>query len=390
MNLSGRYLIGMYYGISILLLIFGYLYEAPFSSRKSMLLILSVFYLVLVIIQNIVRRRKGQYIVITIVAFTLIAIEMHSKYAINYFYHSIYIILLMYILFKYSKKEGLLLSIILIMSSIVKFVELIFIQPSQGNIAIFLFFFIIQLLVLLAGFFAKVYRDENAKTNDLYHELLETNKQLRQLTKMEERTNIARDLHDTLGHDMTGLIMQMEMISRLFKANNTDKGILLLDEAKKSARDSLGKVRQIVNTLKNDNNIDWTNSSLKSLTDDFAKKTATTIECNINGEKIVNPDVGITLYRSIQEALTNAVRHGKATVVKVKVEYLEQEIIFTIEDNGVGCKNIKKGNGLAGMLERIALLQGEIEFENTSSGFKVKGSIPYGQEDKHDKNNVSR
>lgn len=379
-----KYLLVIFIFLSFSLQAFGYLYEAPISTRKMILVILGIFYLIIIVIQHFIKKRLIRYFLILMAAITLIGIEMYSKYAINYFYHSSYIIVLMYIIVHYPKKQGLFLSIILTISSIVKFVELIWIQPSQANIAIFLFFFIIQFLVLLVGFFAKVYREENTKTNLLYIELLETNKQLvrysdelKQLTKIEERTNIARDLHDTLGHDMTGLIMQMEMVTRLFKNNESLQGFNVLEEAKKSARESLSKVRQILNTLKEDTDIDWTSSSLQSLINDFAKKTNTIIKYDISGEKNVKPDIGITLYRSIQEALTNAIRHGKASNIVVTIKYLEDGIKFCIQDNGTGCPHINKGNGLIGMTERIKLLKGEVFFESSKTGFMVKGSIPY-------------
>lgn len=381
-----NYLISIYIIIAFLLLAFGYAYEVPFGPRKIIIISLSMFYLLTIFLQ--IFNKKFVSALTLIMAVTLIVIEMNSKYAINYFYHSMYIVILMYIVFYFSKKQGFVLSIVLSIGSLVKFIELIWIQPSQANVAIFLFFLIIQLLVLLVGYFAKVYREENAKTNLLYTELLETNKKLiqysdeiQQLTKIEERTNIARDLHDTLGHDMTGLIMQMEMASRLLVNNKTDQGLNTLEEAKKSARDSLGKVRQILNTLKNDSDIEWTNASLQALVNEFAKKTNTTIECKIIGERNIKPDVGITLYRSIQEALTNAIRHGKALKILVTITYQDQKVVFSIEDDGIGCSNILKGNGLTGMIERIKLLMGEVTFDSHSHGFSVKGSIPYEREE---------
>jgi signal transduction histidine kinase len=294
----------------------------------------------------------------------------------------------MFIIFNYSKRQGLILSLILMLSSIIKFIELIWIQPSQANIAISMFFLVIQLLIVLVGFFAKIYREENTMTRVLNNELIQTNKQLirysdeiKQLTKVEERANIARDLHDTLGHEMTGLIMQMEMVSRMLQNNKVDDGLKILEDAKKSARGSLSKVRQIVNTLKNDAEIEWTKNSLYSLINDFSKKTNTLIEFNMNGEKNIKPEVGIALYRSIQESLTNAIRHGEASKIEVIINYLENKVTFNIRDNGKGCKNIIKGNGLMGMTERIDFLKGEISFNNLENGFSVKGLIPYEREE---------
>jgi signal transduction histidine kinase len=371
----------------LVLLVLGYFYEDPFGIRKTILISLILIYTVFISFQMIAKKRIVQLTLIMLSVIVLIIIEINSKYAIDYFFHSMYILMLMYVVIHYDKKAGLILSIILTLGSIVKFAELLTIQMSPANLAMFVFFFTVQMLVLLVAIFAKVYREENAKTKQLYEELLETHKQMKkysneikQLTMVEERSKIARDLHDTLGHDMTGLIMQMEMTTRFFSANDTEQGIATLEKAKKSARESLAKVRQILNTLKNENEIEWTNTSLYELAEDFANKTETEIHCEIIGDKSVRPDVGITIYRIIQEGLTNAIRHGKATKVKIIITYKDQEVLFYIEDNGSGCSEVIKGNGLNGMLERVALLQGKISFENTK-GFLITGSLPYDREE---------
>jgi len=383
----GKLISFLYIIISLVLLVLGYFYEDPFGIRKTILISLILIYTVFISFQMIAKKRIVQLTLIMLSVIVLIIIEINSKYAIDYFFHSMYILMLMYVVIHYDKKAGLILSIILTLGSIVKFAELLTIQMSPANLAMFVFFFTVQMLVLLVAIFAKVYREENAKTKQLYEELLETHKQMKkysneikQLTMVEERSKIARDLHDTLGHDMTGLIMQMEMTTRFFSANDTEQGIATLEKAKKSARESLAKVRQILNTLKNENEIEWTNTSLYELAEDFANKTETEIHCEIIGDKSVRPDVGITIYRIIQEGLTNAIRHGKATKVKIIITYKDQEVLFYIEDNGSGCSEVIKGNGLNGMLERVALLQGKISFENTK-GFLITGSLPYDREE---------
>ncbi len=385
-NHRGKLISAIYVIISIALLVLGYFFEEPFGRRKTILMSLILIYISCIVIQIIYKKRAIQFALIILSVVVLMIIEINSKFAIDYFFHSIYILMLMYVVFNYDKKAGLILSVVLSVASTVKFIVLLTIQPSSANIAMFVFFLTVQMLVLLVAIFSKGYREENSKTKQLYEELLQTHKQLqkysneiKQLTMVEERSKIARDLHDTLGHDMTGLIMQMEMTTRFFNDNNLIQGMATLDNAKKSARESLSKVRQILNTLKNENDIEWTNTSLYELTEEFSKKTQTEIDCEIIGDKRVKPDVGITLYRIIQEALTNAIRHGSASKIKAVITYQEEAVLFNIEDNGRGCNNFIKGNGLNGMTERVALLGGTITFES-KKGFLISGSLPYEQE----------
>lgn len=368
------------------ILTLGYNFEEPQGNRKIHLLAFIIIYVGIGAIQGVTKSVPLKYILTFIQILQLILIELNSKYAINYFFHALYIVLLMHLILNFSKKAGLIMSLLLLAGSTIKFVELLTIQPTLANLSIFLYFLVIQILVLLVAVFFKGYKEENLKTQGLYDELLVTNRKLKayayeikQLTMVEERTKIARDLHDTLGHDMTGLIMQMEMSSRLLEQNQTDQGMSLLEAAKKSARDSLVKIRQILDTLKNDREIEWTNTSVYELSEEFAKKTQVKITCEIIGENSVKPDLAIALYRIVQEALTNAVRHGKAKDIRIKITYEENLIQFCIIDNGKGCLEIKMGNGLLGMRERVNSLKGEVFF-SSRKGFKIEGSLPYNQE----------
>lgn len=351
-----------------------YYYEQPFGTRKTVNAILIIAYITILIIQSLSIKDKIKYILMICLILILITLEFNSKYAINYFIHSMYIVLLIYVILYYDKKPSFFLSGLLSFAAIVKFIELLLIQPTQANIAISLFYTVIQILILLVVILAKGYKDENYKTKLLYEELLNTHKQIKQLATMEERTKIARDLHDTLGHDMTGLIMQIEMSHRYLLNNQIEKGISTLEKAKISSRESLTKVRQILNTLKTENDLNLINDSIKDMIEEFAKKTNIDINLKIEGNRKSNPDIEITIYRIIQESLTNSIRHGNATNVIINLDYQDKYISFYIKDNGTGCKQLIKGNGLQGIIERVETIGGEVSFEN-KNGFITKGNL---------------
>lgn len=201
-------------------------------------------------------------------------------------------------------------------------------------------------------------------------------REIKDLSQMEARTVIARDLHDTLGHDMTGLIMQMEMASGFYKDGDMDSGNDLLEASKKSARDSLIKVREIVETLKNNESSSIIKNSIKELIDSFfSDKTGCTIHFSEKGIKQLKPEINLVLYRVIQESMTNALRHGEATLIYVSLIYKEDKVIFVIEDNGIGCESVVIGNGLSGMKDRLKEVGGTFEFKGRPN-FIVKGQIP--------------
>lgn len=382
-NIILKFRLILYYISTALIFSLGYAYEKPFGVRKYVLFVLILSYLVTIVGMNFVRKSKGIIVFSLMATVVLLITEFFSKYAMNYFIHSVYLLLLMYLVFFVNQRSGIWLSSVLMIASSVKFMELLKIQPNQANLSMAVFFISIQILMLLVFYFSKRYWQENNKSRGLYNELLETHRklknsadELKQLTMVEERSKIARDLHDTLGHELTGLIMQMEMATRFLEQDEIDKGKDILADAKVSARGSLGRVRRIVNTLKDDEELEWSSTTIQTLAKDFSDKTGTEIICNIQSEKSIHPEIGIAIYRIIQEALTNSVRHGKATSIQVDVRYGEEEIAFTIRDNGKGCKDLHQGNGLKGMQERLTDLKGEIFFDGRF-GFIVEGKIPY-------------
>lgn len=371
----------VYTCLTIILLVCGYFFEVPYGDRKYLILLLALIYLLCLGFHLAVRNRPLQSTTLLGLILITVLLEVLSKYAVNYFFHSLYLLQLILIIFRSDKRRGLILSIVLSLCSFLKFTELLVIQPSTGNIAMSVFFITTQGLLILVFTLYKRYLEESVRNKELYDELLTTHLQLKQyseeikhLTTLSERNKIARDLHDTLGHELTGLIMQMEMSSRLMNQDLT-KGQAILEEAKSSARGSLSQVRAIVDTLKSDEEKEWTQNSIKELIDHFSDMTDVRINYDSSGEGTVNPDISLTLYRIVQEALTNAVRHGKASKINIHIDYRPEEVAFIIHDNGKGCLDPDYGNGLSGMKERIFALHGDLTFDGTK-GFLIQGSIP--------------
>lgn len=390
-----RVLYLMYGLISMGLVVMGYTFENPFGMRKYILVALCLVFLTMMWVEIIyLHKHRIQWIALVLMAILLFAIELYSKYAMNYFFHTIYLLLIFYTIVHMQTKDGIILSVSMTVLSFVKFMQLIYIAATFANISLMVFFGSFQILIVIVGVFLRVYREESKKSTLLYKELLKSHdqlkaytKQIKMLSQMEARTMIARDLHDTLGHDMTALIMQMEMASSCYDEGDIKAGANFLKESKKSARDSLVKVREIVETLKQSNERTTIRNTIEELIDDFSKKTGCKIQLTEEGHHKLKQEVNLVLYRVIQESLTNALRHGKATLIYISLIYREKEIDFLIKDNGVGCGEIEPGNGLKGMKERLDAVAGVVEVRTSNhgldsaaknlSGCTVKGRIPY-------------
>ncbi|WP_432662919.1 sensor histidine kinase [Wukongibacter baidiensis] len=357
-------------------------FENASGTRLYMLLGLFAVYIILGIVRKRLYRNEMLLSCSFLIDIVLVyLLEHNSRFLINYFFHSFYIVILLEVSLTLKRDKSLIISIISVGVSLIKYILLISYNNNLASLSQMAFFLLINALILVIANFAQYNRDEKEKKELLYNELLKTHKKLKEysdkveeLAALEERNRIARDIHDTLGHNMTALIMQMEISSHMID-EDIDKTKELIDSAKEMARQGLLSVRKVVETLRIEETKKETNS-IECLIDEFSNAAGIEIEFETIGELTKrHPNIDIALYRIVQESLTNAVRHGKATKVEVCITYKNEAIEFEIKDNGIGAKQIKEGYGIKGMKERITNLSGKVEFES-GNGFIVKGYLP--------------
>lgn len=184
-----------------------------------------------------------------------------------------------------------------------------------------------------------------------------------------ERKRLARELHDTLGHALTGISAGIDACITLI---DVDVGATKkqLETLSKVVRVGIGDVRNSLLKLRPDA---LKQSSLKEalarVCENFqeASQIKITLDYNL-------PDLDLdnlredAIFRTIQEGITNAKRHGQASVVNISLNKIENEIVIIIKDNGCGCKKVKEGYGIKQMKERIQALNGSV-FLDGNDGF---------------------
>ena len=215
-------------------------------------------------------------------------------------------------------------------------------------------------------------KEENDRIRRLNEQLNRANDKLRdyavnmeRMTEMRERNRLAREIHDTLGHTLTGIIM------------GTDAGLALFDvapeESRKrmeivaqSARDGLTDVRRSIKALRPDTLERFTlEQALEELVKNFRLTTSAEIVYSQEAEELkLDPDEEDSLYRVVQEGLTNAVRHGKADRIEIRITRRENTVTVSIRDNGTGCGKLEEGFGLRHMRERLEMLGGTLVYGN--------------------------
>ncbi|MEC0368364.1 sensor histidine kinase [Paenibacillus chibensis] len=197
------------------------------------------------------------------------------------------------------------------------------------------------------------------------------------MVKLEERNRLAQEIHDGLGHAMTGALIQMEAAKRLLNSDPAMAGTLL-QNAIGISKEGIEEIRL---TLKNNKPLveQLGLNRLKSAVESFGMQSdLRTIVVHEGNMEAITPLQWKIIHENVIECLTNAAKYASATAVNVEVRVLNRFIQAVVSDNGKGAGQIVKGLGLLGMEERTASVSGTV-IADGSSGFTVTTLIPYGR-----------
>lgn len=219
----------------------------------------------------------------------------------------------------------------------------------------------------------KVSRDELKEAN---YKLTEYAERIEDTAILNERNRLAGEIHDNIGHNLTALIMELDICGKLID-RNTEKTKEELAKAAQLARHTLSEVRRSVKAIVKSNGNELTGiKAIEELVEEYKNNTQIVVEFQVSELKYrLSPTVDATLYRIIQEALTNCAKHGQADKINIQLSFSDDKVWLTIKDNGQGCEEVDKGIGLKTMEERVNSLGGSIDF-NSGNGFSISTVIP--------------
>ena len=222
-------------------------------------------------------------------------------------------------------------------------------------------------------------RQARAELDEAYRRLSEHADQVEQLATLRERTRLAREVHDSLGHYLTVLSVQLEIVTSFLDAEPARaRGAAL--RAQELAAEGLAEVRRSVAALRpsplGERSLP---QAIRHLADE-TRDTGLAVSFERTGSPCpLSPRVETTLYRAAQEALTNVRKHAQASAVDVLLAYEPDGVRLHVRDNGVGrhAEGARDGVGLKGLRERVAALDGALRAENhPDGGFLVEVVIP--------------
>ncbi len=199
-----------------------------------------------------------------------------------------------------------------------------------------------------------------------------------ELAKIKERNRLAREIHDTIGHCLTGISLGLAATRELARQDPKTLGDQL-DRLDDLSRQGLLDVRRSLKELRPDmlerRNL---SAALHALAEEINACSSRRVDLSIDGDAdALSPSLEETVYRIVQESITNSVRHGNANRVKIALAVTERDILIEIVDDGEGCAKVSEGFGLHYMRERVINHDGFLELDSApGAGFSLSVYIP--------------
>jgi signal transduction histidine kinase len=225
--------------------------------------------------------------------------------------------------------------------------------------------------VFVTSVVAKQQAEAREDQRRLNSELRATRTLLAESSRLAERMRISRELHDLIGHHLTALSLNLEVASHLVSGPAQDH----VRQAQSVAKLLLGDVREVVSQLRDEDSIDLT-QALGSLTEGVP---GLAIHLELPPRfSVDDPKRAQVLLRCAQEIITNTVRHAGAKNLWLRFERNgEKQMVIHARDDGRGTAELRPGNGLAGMRERLAQYGGRLDIVTAKDqGFALDAWLP--------------
>ncbi len=249
-------------------------------------------------------------------------------------------------------------------------------------------FVLLGLFFILLSYISRLYSTK-VEAQQLYdklkvsdEKLIEANKELEvylqsieELTLLKERNRISREIHDNVGHTLSTAIIQLSAMEAIAEKENSDMKDMV-GNLRRFINESFQDVKIAVRELKPDEYDNYQGIlRLQEVCKNFERMSGVQVKVIISkGDWNLSTKQVNHLYRMTQEILSNSLKHGKATMVKVIMNFTDDEFVISFSDNGVGTDNIvESGLGLKSIRERAEEIDGIVDMKSSKgNGFFVK------------------
>lgn len=222
-------------------------------------------------------------------------------------------------------------------------------------------------------------KELEAKTKELkraYEKLQELYEEKAEVIILKERNRIAGEIHDTVGHILTTVTIQLEASKRLIK-KDPDLALEKLNLAQQQVKTGLNDIRKSVRALKEGEDLINFMDLLKAFIAEIEKNSDVTIQYKFSEIPNIDKKIQNIIYRALQEGITNGIRHGKSKRFEIMLHYEDNRIKYSLKDMGKGFEEINLGFGLYNMKSKVEEVGGIFKIESVvNDGVTIYIEIP--------------
>lgn len=366
-----KYMIFLRYGYMALFLLS---LSREYKNIGSIEIVILLIYIINNQLRYFILPREKNYIVSSLIIEILLGYNLYTL--AGNFGGLIFILLLIDIIYMF-KKVYILIYILGITLLII----------TQKNLELLISWLIAALPIFLLLTKVKDEEERKLEAQNLYDKLREKDEELKRVNKelevyantieeitiLRERNRISREIHDNVGHALSTIIIQLGAIEKICK-NDIETTSMMAKNLGDFTKESMERVRGAVRAMKPREFEEYEGViAVSEMIKNFQKLTGVEVKLRVSDNVWkLNSDQTMVIYRIIQEFLSNAVRHGKSTEVKIFLNFLETHLRVHLKDNGLGCSKVVPGIGLQSIKERVASWGGNIEyFTKEGQGFEL-------------------
>jgi signal transduction histidine kinase len=197
-----------------------------------------------------------------------------------------------------------------------------------------------------------------------------------EMTTLKERNRIAMEIHNTVGHQLTTALVQIEAAQMIFD-QDPDESLRRMNISKEQVQIGLQQLRQAVHAINADRDYEDFPGAVAGLLEQVRTHTSVTIDASMDDISDTRLQLKKTLYHMILETITNAIRHGKGRRIKIHLERTESRILLSCHNDGALPKGIQFGYGLNKIEEQLEKLGGTLRVKiNREGWFGLEAQVP--------------
>jgi len=298
------------------------------------------------------------------------------------------LLIIVVIAWQYSARSVLYISLAFSAADVVLSFPFMKPRTEYFSLTIVLFFarlITVTFVALVVQWLANRQRVQSRALAEANQKLIQYAATTEQLAASQERNRLARELHDTLAHSLSGVTVELEAVDALWDVN-ANAARPMLQHALQHTRSGLTEARRALQALRASPLEDLGLAlAIAQLADSVAARANLKLELDVP-QRLVNlrPEVEQSVYRIAQEVLTNVLRHAQATQVRVSLARANGHLTLTIADNGRGFEKAQVANtryGLKGIRERAEMASGQLQVESEPrQGTIVRLTLPLAEE----------